>query len=181
MKKIVLLLAFLPVYVLAQSKIEPELKVSYELGVDEYKNQSFGAELILGYRASDQFRIGVGTGIYWCKHLYENASIVGSHYYEEYRETASYIPMFLDVKYNFITGNISPYLRVDVGYSLFNSASDYADNNKLGFMTNPAFGVDFNVGKGCLFLEVGYKYQDRKLFEEKEGYSQTTFSVGSHF
>ena len=68
MKKIVLLLAFLPVYVLAQSKIEPELKVSYELGVDEYKNQSFGAELILGYRASDQFRIGVGTGIYWCKH-----------------------------------------------------------------------------------------------------------------
>ena len=88
MKRFVLLLAFLPMFAHAQSKIEPELKVSYELGVDEYKNQSFGAELILGYRASDQLRIGVGTGIYWCKHLYENASIVGSHYYEEYRETA---------------------------------------------------------------------------------------------
>lgn len=58
---------------IAQTGLEPQLKVSYELGVDEDKNQSFGGEFVVGYRLSDDFRLGAGAGIYWCKHLYEKA------------------------------------------------------------------------------------------------------------
>lgn len=168
----------------AQKGFEPQLKVSYEMGIDDDKNQSFGGELVAGYLLSEDFRIGVGAGIYWCKHLYEKG-----HYdrwinrlVDEYRETASYIPLFINGKYNIVsTSDWCPYLSVDLGYSIFNSASEYADNNELGVFVKPAFGVNYNIGKGALFIEVGYKYQDRKFFEEKMGYSQMTMSVGYQF
>ena len=72
-KIIIYVLAMLPLFAMGQKKFEPQLKVSYELGVDKYKNKSFGGELMAGYRISRDFRLGVGLGIYWCKHLYEEA------------------------------------------------------------------------------------------------------------
>ena len=185
MKKIlVIALIFMPMLAKAQTGFEPQLKVSYELGLDEDKNQSFGGEFVAGYRLSDDFRLGLGVGIYWCKHLYENAhynSLI-NRFSDEYRETASYIPIFANGKYNFVTtSDWRPYLSVDLGYAIFNSASKYADNNKLGVFAKPAFGVDYCIGKGALFIEVGYKYQDRKFQEEKMGYSQLTMSVGYQF
>ena len=182
MKRIILyVLAFIPMFVVAQTGFEPQIKVSYELGIDNDKNQSFGGEFLAGYRISEDFRLGVGAGIYWCKHLYESAhynSVI--HYYsDEYRETASYIPIFANGKYNFVKrGSWKPYLSLDLGYAIFNAASDYAKENKLGIFAKPAFGVDCELGKGDLFFEIGYKYQDRKFYEEKMGYSQLTFSVG---
>lgn len=185
MKRIILIaMALMPMITKAQTGFEPQLKISYELGIDEDKNQSFGCEFVAGYRLSDDFRLGIGTGIYWCKHLYEDAhynSLI--HYFsEEYRETASYIPIFANGKYNFVTtSDWRPYLSVDLGYALFNSASKYADDNKLGIFVKPAFGVDYNIGKGALFFEVGYKYQDREFQDVKMGYSQLTMSVGYQF
>ena len=186
MKKI-LFLFFLSVMSLvskAQTELEPQLKVSYELGVDEDKNQSYGGELVVGYRMSDDFRLGAGAGIYWCKHLYEKShynSLI-NYYSKEYKETASYIPLFVNGKYNFVaTGELRPYLSVDLGYSIFNSASSYADDNEMGVFVKPAFGVDYSIGEGALFFEVGYKYQDRKFQEVKMGYSQLTISVGYQF
>ena len=181
---LILTLVFIPMLVYAQNKFEPQLKVSYELGIDKDKNQSFGGEFLAGYRMSDDFRLGVGTGIYWCELLYEDAHYNSSiHYYsKEYRETASYIPIFLNGKYNIIsTGDWRPYIAIDFGYAIFNSASKYADNNKLGIYTKPAFGVDYSIGKGSLFMEVGYKYQDRKIHDTKMGYSQLTMSIGYQF
>ena len=32
----------------AQSKFEPQIKVVYDLGIDDDKNQSFGAEFLAG-------------------------------------------------------------------------------------------------------------------------------------
>lgn len=179
-----LVLTFVPILTKAQTGFEPQLKVSYELGIDEDKNQSFGAEFVAAYRLSEELRLGIGVGIYWCKHLYEDAGVDAllHQYYDEYRETASYIPVFLNGKYNFVTKrNWMPYLSLDAGYSFFNAASDYAKDNDLGLFVKPAFGVDYNIDKGALFLEVGYKYQDRKFQDAKMGYSQLTLSIGYQF
>ena len=185
--KNILYLIFLfamPLLSKAQTGFEPQVKVSYELGIDDDNNQSFGGEFIAGYRLSDEFRLGIGAGAYWCKHLYEkehyNSSI--SYLSKEYRETASYFPIFVNCKFNFVTsGEWRPYLSADLGHSIFNSASRYADDNELGIFVNPTFGVDYNIGKGALFLEVGYKFQDREFQKEKMGYSQLTLSVGYQF
>lgn len=88
---LILTLVLIPMLVHAQNKLEPQLKVSYELGVDEDENQSFGGEFLAGFRLSDDFRLGVGTGVFWCKHPYSKG----------YREMASYIPIFINGKYNF--------------------------------------------------------------------------------
>jgi hypothetical protein len=40
----------------AQSKFEPQIKVVYDLGIDDDKNQSFGAEFLAGYRFNENFR-----------------------------------------------------------------------------------------------------------------------------
>lgn len=185
MKKVlIVLLVFIPIGLQAQSKFEPQLKVAYELGIDEDANQSFGADFIAGYRVTDAFRLGVGVGVYWCKHLYENAHYNKTiHYFEkEYRETASYFPIYVNGKYNFLsTGTWKPFLSVDAGYSIFNSASDYAKNNKLGIFVKPSFGVDCNIGKGDLVFEIGYRYQDREFRNVKMGYSQLVMSIGYQF
>ena len=185
MKKLLLFIGLLlPICTYAQSKFEPQFKVSYESGIDNDKNKSFGGEFIAGYRATESFRIGVGVGIFWCEHLYENAhyNTTIKMYEKEYRETASYIPIFIDAKFNFLTsGKWRPFVSTDLGYSIFNAYSDYAKDNKLGIYAKPSFGVDCNLGKVDLVFEIGYKYQDRKFREKKRGYSQLVISVGCQF
>lgn len=90
----------------AQSKFEPQIKVGYDLGIDDDKNQSFGAEFLAGYRFNENFRLGVGTGVSWCKHLYEKAGLnsITDKYYKDYKETALYLPLFVNGKFNFIKG-----------------------------------------------------------------------------
>lgn len=170
----------------AQKGFEPVIRASYELGVDSYKNESFGLDFLAGYRINETLRIGVGTGIHWCEHLYESKGVnqITQKYYNEYRETAAYVPLFANGKVNFINKGISPYLSVDLGYSFFIPFSDYAKNNKLSFMANPAFGVDFPINKGKIFAEVGYKYQARKFdlnADEKMNFSQISFAIGYSF
>lgn len=185
MKKLLLMaLTLIPMLANAQTGFEPQLKVSYELGADNDKNKSFGGEFLAGYRFTENVRLGVGVGIYWCEHLYEDAHYDSflKQYVKEYRETASYVPIFINGKYDFLaSGDWRPYLSVDAGYAIFNSASKYADDNKLGIFVKPAFGVDYCIGKGALFFEVGYKYQDRKFQDVKMGYSQIALSIGYQF
>ena len=62
MKKIIVfvLLAFISIYSNAQGKFEPSVKVSFDLGIDDYKNKSFGAEFIGAYRVNEIFKVGIG-------------------------------------------------------------------------------------------------------------------------
>lgn len=187
MKKIIVfvLLAFISIYSNAQGKFEPSVKVSFDLGIDDYKNKSFGAEFIGAYRVNEIFKVGIGTGISYCDFLYEKAGInaILGKYYDDYRQTAAYIPLFINGKLNFKKGGISPYLSIDLGYTFFISFSDYADNNKLGLMVKPAFGVDFPLSKGSIFTEIAYKYQARKfdLVTNNMNYSQISFGIGYTF
>lgn len=187
MKKVLFIICmFLSVMSYAQKGFEPAIRISYDLGVDTYKNKSFGLDFLVGYRINEIFRLGLGTGISWCEHLYEEAGINESvdKYYGEYRETAAYIPLFVNGKLNFIKKGISPYFSLDLGYSFFIPFSDYAKNNDLGFMTKPAFGVDFPINKGKIFAEVAYKYQIRKFdlnVDSNMNYSQMSIAIGYIF
>lgn len=175
MKRILFILLMLPTICFAQKGFESSVKISYEVPLDQ--NQSFGADYIAGYRLSETFKIGLGTGAYWCSHLYEE-----DNKYGDYKESAMYIPIYVNGKINFTGDGVSPYFTLDLGYSLFVSFSDYADENKLGLFARPAFGVDFPIGEGKLFTEVGYKYQKRKWdYFESPNYSQITISVGYSF
>lgn len=188
MKKVLFILFMVISTLIAQAQkgFEPIIRASYELGIDTDKNKSFGLDFLVGYRFAETIRIGLGTGIYWCEHLYENDGInkLTYKYYDEYRETAAYVPLFVNGKANFIKKGISPYLSVDLGYSFFIPFSNYAKNNKLGFMVKPALGVDFPINESKIFAEIGYKYQARKFdlnINDKMNYSQLSIAVGYIF
>ena len=185
MKKLFLIVGLLyPTILSAQSKFEPQIKAAYELGIDADANKSLGGEFVAGYRVIDALRLGVGIGGYWCEHLYSNAyyNKTINYYEKEYRETASYFPVFFDAKYNFITtGKWRPFVSADLGYSIFNSASDYAKDNNLGVFVKPTVGIDCNLGKCDLTFEIGYRYQDREFSNVKMGYSQMVFLIGCQF
>jgi hypothetical protein len=189
MKKIILtLLVGLATLCTSAQGFQPEIRVGYELGVDHDKNQSFGAEFIAGYRITPTFRLGAGVGVSYVDLLFEDANVsaIGSHIYysKEYRESAVSVPIFVNAKVNFFENSISPFFTANIGYNAYIACSDYAKNNKLGFFVAPAVGTDFNIGKGAITLQVGYKYQMRTcdLWSNTNGnYSQVTFAVGYQF
>lgn len=182
MKKVLFLLFLLiPICTFAQKGFDASVKAVGGIGVDDYKNKSFGAEAVFGYRFNEYFRAGVGTGISWCDLLFEEETLL----YDEYREAEAYVPLFVNGKANLLKSGISPYFSLNIGYSFLIPFSDYADHAKLGFMANPAFGVDFPLVKGSLFAEVGYKYQkmsfDSNVYTWGINYSQLTIGIGYNF
>lgn len=186
MKKLLFMLAMvLPMCVFAQKRFEPSVKLIGGIGVDNYKNKSAGLEATLGYRFNEYFKAGVGTGISWCDLLFEEEKEELLDYEDEYRESEAFVPVFANVKANFLKEGISPYFSLNIGYSFLLSFSDYADNAELGFMANPAFGVDFPLSKGSLSVEIGYKYQamdfDGYGYNEEMNHSQITLGLGYNF
>ncbi len=178
MKKLFLVLALIAgsFSAVGAQGFEPQVKVNGMLGIDTYKNHSFGAEFLAGYRFNPQVRVGLGAGIDYCNLKYEGAS----KYRSEYKESAAYVPVFANGKFNFIDNNVSPYFSADVGYAIFIPGSGYAEDNKLGMFFKPAFGVDFSMGKGALFVEVCYNYQMRD-FNGTRNYNQIGLAVGYQF
>lgn len=186
MKKILIILTLLlsiPTLALAKG-FEPQIRVTGDIGIDSYKNNSFGADFVAGYRVTDMFRAGVGVGISYVDLLFEDAQFIGNHWHEKYKESAAYVPIFIDGKMNFTNGKISPYINLNLGYAAYIPFSDYAKENKLGFFVQPAFGVDFKLGKGALFAQIGYKYQMRTCdhwVDTKGNYSQLSIAIGYQF
>lgn len=185
MKKLLIIVALVCTVSIASKAqgFQPEFKITYDLGIDDDKNMSLGAEFIGGYRFNDNFRLGAGVGVSYVDLKYEDAYISSNlNYYDEYREDAMSVPVFLNAKVNF-GEKISPFIAVDLGYSIFVPFSDYAEKNELGFFVSPSFGVDFSVGKGAILVEVGYKYQCRKFeYDSTKGdYSNISISLGYQF
>lgn len=162
----------------AQKGFEPSIKLKGEIGLDYHANQSFGFEFTAGYRFNDYLRAGFGTGISYCDLMFKPAGA-----YSESRESEAYIPLFVNLKANFIKSGISPYMSLDLGRSLLVPFSDYAKKADLGIFANPAFGVDFPLSSGSMFVEVGYKYQamESPYTTDRMNYSQVTIAVGYNF
>lgn len=168
----------------AQSPFESQIKLTYDEGITNDKDNSFGAEFLCGIRMNNKLRLGVGVGISYCDLLYEKAGLNNllNKYYGEYRESSVYVPVFANIKYNFINSKVSPYIAADLGYSIFIASSSYTKNNNLGLFFKPCFGVDFPVKNEKLFLEVGYKYQQRSWSRlESPDYMQASIAIGCQF
>lgn len=179
------LIAIVPMLCEAQSNIEASIKIKAEIGIDDLNNNSFGADFIIGYKASKLFKIGFGTGISHFDLTFERE---GYNYLLDmhdngYRETGAYIPIFLHTKMNFTRDGISPYLSLDLGNSFLIPSSEYAKNVDLGVFVSPSFGVDFPINKGKIFTQIGYKHQNMssEYVRYEIDYSQIAISVGYIF
>lgn len=185
MKKFILAIAFvLPTLAFAQKGFEAQVKVAYDYGIDADKNESFGIDFVAGYRLTKQIRLGVGTGISWCEHLFHGAYWFNNRYHKEYREPAAYVPVLLNGKYNFVESSISPYISMDLGYTVYIPFSKAAEENKFGLFFYPCVGCDYSIGKCEVFTQVGYKYQQREyvsLWGTYSNYSQLVLAVGFQF
>lgn len=173
MKKIIFLFAMIGTCLsVSAQQFEPQVRLTGEFGIDDDKNTSLGFDFVAGIRVNDMLRVGVGTGISYCEHLYTYG----------YREPAAYIPIFLNGKVNFIKSGISPYLNLDLGVPVFIPFSEYAKEQTFGFFIRPAFGMDFPLsGKGRIFVEIGYKFQKREVGYMNRNYNQISCAVGYSF
>ena len=163
---------------------EPQVRVSFDEGVDYQKNFSFGADFIAAYRFNEIIRLGAGVGLDYINMRFEEAKYIGSKKYDPYYEAAMTVPIFANIKVDFLKTKASPYLAADCGYNIFVPFSKYAQGNKLGFFIRPAFGVDIRFRKCVLFIELAYKYQSRSFdnsLASYRGYHQISQAIGVSF
>lgn len=165
-----------------QKGFETQLRYSTNIGADLYGNFACGLDVILGYRVSPIFRFGFGTGIYYTNLLYE----FSTYRYKEYREGAPTIPLFANVKFDFIKERkCSPFLGIDMGYNFFIPISPYASaNNRLGFFFKTEVGVDIRFKKITLCPSIAYRFQVREnqiWVQDKCNYNQICFIIGVQF
>ena len=168
----------------ASRGFEPQLSVSFNEGVDSYKNFSFGLDFIAAYRANEYFRIGAGIGFNYINLFYGYEELLA------YYEPAMTIPLFANIKVNFVDTKVSPYLGIDVGYNIFIPFSEYSKDNKFGIYFKPAFGADIHFENITLFIEFAYRYQKRTFtswigstenYSLIRNYSQITQTIGFQF
>lgn len=170
----------------AERGFEPQLSISFNEGIDSYKNFSFGLDFLAAYRANEYFRIGAGIGINYINLMYDDIEILNGKLYSAYYEPAMTLPLFANIKINVVDTKVSPYLGIDVGYNIFIPFSEYAKDNKLGIYFRPAFGADIHLGNVTLFIEFAYRFQKRTFTlwtgtSEIRNYSQITQTIGFQF
>lgn len=99
---------------------------------------SLGANLIGGYQANKLLTVGLGVGL----HGYGPSDML-------------LLPVFADARLHFPQRKWTPYISLDLGYSL---SLDSAERG--GFLLNPAVGGRFPLGDNLAFgFAVGYRLQ----------------------
>lgn len=148
-----------------------------ELGAGVFTGSTFNdylkAEVINGIRIGPYFYGGIGTGI---RLITEESSFWGNLVYPV-------VPFYLDLRLYASTGNVSPYLAMDVGYSF-----DLSNGIEgLGRMFNPMAGIALARHKRIpVYLEAGYysqmieNYQDN-LIQKDKAFGALVVDVGLQF
>lgn len=165
---------------------EGQLKIPFIEGFKPQKNFSFGIDFIASYRFNAFCRLGGGIGLQYVKLKYEDAKTIDYKYFKEYYESALSIPLFANIKFDFMQTKCSPFFSCDVGYKFYVPFSKYAKNNKLGFFVSPVLGLDIRFDKCVLSIGVGYEYQQRSFSDELldvkyDGYSSITEFIAIAF
>jgi len=76
------------------------------------------------------------------------------------------MPVYADVRYNFLKGNISPFIYMQGGYAFPLGSSKEEENYKEtnlegGGLLNPGIGLQFNFSKrNALIVSLGWRYQE---------------------
>lgn len=138
--------------------------------VKEYINSEklLGINYILSYNYKDRFMIGGGFG-------YENNLLKNNN------RTNSYIPFFVDLRYDFLKAKITPFVAIQGGYLLgltkvpnefiftgdiledptsLNNDIDFSLIHSGGLLLKPFFGVKFKTNKSSFNLGLGYRLQN---------------------
>jgi len=119
------------------------IDAGYAFGVGDFGLDFIKLNIIHGYRANDNFALGIGTGI---------------RYYSDLESI--FVPVFADFRANFNTSNVSPYLVVNLGYS-FNASNDFEG---VGLLFSPSIGIMFNTSaKTAVNFSVSYEMQKMKV------------------
>lgn len=116
---------------------------------------SIGVQDVNGYLFNPYVSAGIGMGI---------------HTYSE----LTFIPLFADVRYNFLPGPVTPTVSLGVGYSFggeeINARNDSREYTG-GIYINPAFGIKFNTRKTkALSFTLGYRYQKTSIRDNYDYY-----------
>ena len=114
--------------------------------IDNIMNSvSVGVQSEIGYQFNPHFSFGVGLGIHS-------------------QTTLFLIPFFADARAYILSGRITPFISLIAGRSFTMKEItnvNAGNNDKGGWMFNPAIGVKFFVlPKMALNLSLGYRYQE---------------------
>ncbi len=89
----------------------------------DYSKHFFGLTSVTGYQLNANFFAGAGTGL-----LFYDAGLL--------------VPLFLDFRYAFYSGQISPYVFGDGGLLL-----NFSDLNTTKLFINPGLGARYTISK----------------------------------
>ena len=153
---------------------EPQVRVFFDEGIDKQVNLAFGADFIASYRFNEYVRLGGGVGLDYLYLRFQEPVTSGSKKYNAYYEGAMGIPVFANIKVDFMKTKVSPFFATDCGYSFYVPFSKMAQDNKLGFFVRPSIGVEIRFRKCSLSIDIAYKYQARSFENELASYG------GSH-
>ena len=130
------------------------------------KEFSYGIQTINGYQFNPNFNLGFGVGV------------------DKYKN-ATFLPLFLDFRINFLKSNVTPYFGAAGGYSIGFSG------NQGGLLLNPSLGIKFFLNPKIAFnFSFGYRYQEntfKYLFDSyyilkvKESVNLINLKVGITF
>lgn len=126
------------------------------IGISNNSKYNVGASIINGYRINEKFAIGLGIGFRYAETLYyySEDSTLGNY---ESRDNKFLLPVFLRAKFNFIEGNISPFIIGNLGYTI--DVGENKNKNLEALFVEPIVGVDFKSGKSTWFLGLGVNVQ----------------------
>lgn len=162
---------------------EPQVRVFADEGLDKQQNLSLGADFVAAYRFNEIIRLGGGVGVSYVDLRFQEPT-TGTVTSKAYDEDAMAIPVFVNLKVDFLKKKVSPFFAVDGGYNFFIPFSKYAKDNKLGFFIRPSLGVDIRFSKCVLSIDIAYRYQARtfeNFLATYGGYNQICQSVAVSF
>lgn len=186
------------IFVYKMSEVEKITKEISPVGKSSYREKSAAKKIntnrydlhdISGYRGFVETGYTVKTGEYGrgrlditTTHGYQfNPYLfvgggVGLQYYHE--DDLTVVPLFAEVRANFLKNKVSPFAALKVGYSV--SFYD-GDSEDLGFYCAPAVGVRYAVARNlALNFSVGYslQYAEMLFYYGGYGYDTETKNVG---
>lgn len=185
MRKFIFVIAFVfSLTTNAQVRFSPTISADYGFGKTEQVEKYYGLNFVAGVDIGKRWNVGIGVGFEESDELYSrtymnvNINYGKVHDYTYYNVpfvgAAQRIPVFARGKYKFLDSKVSPYVSLDLGAAITISAN--GDDDGTRFIARPAVGIDFCVGRGSIFLQLGYRNMEYK-YEYTELTNTTDFKT----
>ena len=138
------------------------VELGYQIGTGDYGIDRLKINIINGYQLNPYISLGFGTGL---RYFFPAAPA----------SEAALIPIFADLRANFMDNNVSPYLSLGIGYS-FDASNRFEG---VGFLLNPTIGVSFKISeKSALNVGLGYEMQRMKFFNWYDYITENSGAIG---